>query len=392
MVSPNADRARSLTWGEVKLRYVLAAVLVWATGCSGGQLSAPAVEVTPGECEAIDPVRLQLPWMIQARSAGYIAARDLGYYADYCLDVELVEGGPGISSTQRLAGGKVDFAVARLPSALVTRDRGANLVHVAQIFQRPGTVVVALTDSEITQPYQFIDRRTAAWGDGHGYEILAAASAVGLDPSTDLDRLDHTSDIDAFGYREYDVAAMSFYHEYAQLLERNNPLTTTRFAPSDIHRIDLGELDIRFLEDGLWADGDRLDSDVLYRDVAVRVIAASLRGWVECRNHPDTCVDLVLDANSVNGPGHQRWQMTQVNNLIWPSPHRIGHLETSEWDHTLDLMMSLVDTSGEPILAAAPSGATTDAFLHRAWDLLEGIDLAGNDYVPGEGVITPGGN
>jgi NitT/TauT family transport system substrate-binding protein len=59
------------------------------------------------ECESIDSVSLQLQWFIQAQFAGYFAAQDEGFYEDFCLEVEIVEGGVEIVPQPQLANGRL---------------------------------------------------------------------------------------------------------------------------------------------------------------------------------------------------------------------------------------------------------------------------------------------
>ena len=99
-----------------------------------------------GDCSTTDSVKLQLQWFIQAQFAGYFAAQDQGFYADQCLDVTIVEGGVDIVPQQQLADGAADFAIAWVPKALATREAGANIVDIAQVFQRSGTLQVSFAD------------------------------------------------------------------------------------------------------------------------------------------------------------------------------------------------------------------------------------------------------
>ena len=51
------------------------------------------------------------------------------------------------------------------------------------------------------------------------------------------------------------------------------------------------------LQDSIWADGDRL-ADPAFADIAVRFVAASIEGWVFCRDNPETCAQYAFDAGS----------------------------------------------------------------------------------------------
>ena len=98
----------------------------------------------------VEPISLQLQWFTQAQFAGYFAAQDQGYYEAMCLDVTIVEGGVEIVPQTQLANGDVDFAIAWVPKALATREAGAEITDIAQIFQRSGTLQVSFADAGIT--------------------------------------------------------------------------------------------------------------------------------------------------------------------------------------------------------------------------------------------------
>jgi NitT/TauT family transport system substrate-binding protein len=138
------------------------------------------------DCDEADAISLQLQWFTQAQFAGYFAAQDQGIYEDYCLDVEIVEGGVEIVPQTQLANGAVDFALAWVPKALASREAGANIVNIAQIFQRSGTLQVSFADAGITSPEDFEGRTIGNWGFGNEYEVYAALGQAGLDPATDV--------------------------------------------------------------------------------------------------------------------------------------------------------------------------------------------------------------
>ena len=133
-------------------------------------------------CDTPTPVKLQLQWFVQAQFAGYFAAVDQEFYGDDCLDVEILEGGVDIVPQQQLADGAADFAIAWVPKALQTREAGADIVNIAQIFQRSGTLQVSFVDAGITSPDDFAGKKIGNWGFGNEYEIFAALTEAGLDP------------------------------------------------------------------------------------------------------------------------------------------------------------------------------------------------------------------
>ena len=62
----------------------------------------------------------------------------MGYYKKAGLDVTIKAGGPDIIPEQVVASGQAQFGVDWLPSLLAARDKGTDLVNIAQVFARSG--------------------------------------------------------------------------------------------------------------------------------------------------------------------------------------------------------------------------------------------------------------
>ena len=131
----------------------------------------------------LTPVKLQLQWFTQAQFAGYFAAVDQGFYKDAGLDVTILEGGVDIVPQTVLAQGKADYAVAWVPKALASREQGAGITDVGQIFARSGTYQVAFASSNIKLPADFKGKKVGNWGFGNEFEMFAGLTKGGLDPS-----------------------------------------------------------------------------------------------------------------------------------------------------------------------------------------------------------------
>ncbi|MDG2234488.1 MAG: ABC transporter substrate-binding protein, partial [Ilumatobacter sp.] len=239
----------------------------------------------PAACETTDDVSMQLQWFTQAQFAGYYAAQDMGYYEDMCLNVTIVEGGFDITPQVQLANGDVDFATAWVSKSLATREAGANIVNIAQVFQRSGTLQVSFADSGITSPADFAGKKIGNWGFGNEFEIFAALGKEGLDPATDVELIGQQFDMVALLEGEIDAAEAMTYNEYAQVLEAENPDTGELYTPDDFNVISYEEVGVGMLQDAIWADGDRLANDPAYKDQATRFVAASLEGWAFCRDN-----------------------------------------------------------------------------------------------------------
>jgi len=348
-----------------------------------------------GDCDQVDQVSLQLQWFIQAQFAGYFAAQEKGFYADQCLEVTIVEGGVDIVPQQQLADGAVDFALAWVPKALASREAGADIVNIAQVFQRSGTLQVSFVEAGITSPADFAGKKIGNWGFGNEYEIFAALAKVGLDPASDVELVQQQFDMAALLAGDIDAAEAMTYNEYAQVLEAVNPDTGELYQPSDFNVVSYEEEGVGMLQDAIWADGERLGSDDAYRDIAVRFVTASLQGWAYCRDNVEECRDIVVAKGSKLGNSHQLWQMNEINKLIWPAENGVGYIDQAAWDRTVEIAMGTPNLEGATVITAPPSeGAWTNDIVTEALAALEdlGVDTTGSGFAPIEVTLEEGGN
>ncbi|MBA2336856.1 MAG: ABC transporter substrate-binding protein [Acidimicrobiia bacterium] len=352
---------------------VLAATVVLAAAC-GGDDTEGAGDTTATECDSLDEVRLQLQWVAQSQFAGYFAALDEGMYEDECLDVTILEGAVDIVPQQVLATGGAEFALAWVPKALVSCQAGADIVNIAQVFERSGTLMVSFADSGITSVEDFAGRNVGNWGFGNEFELTAAIAEAGLTDSVTLVAQDFT--MNALLNGEIDVAEAMTYNEYAQVLEAVNPDTGELYQPEELNVVDFNDVGTAMLQDAVWAEAAWLADN---EDIAERFLRASFRGWVFCRDNFDACVEHVLNNGSTLGESHQRWQLNEINALIWPATNGIGVMNVPLWDQTVDVATSQIpDLAGVDI---GPDAYRTD-LAEAATAALEeeGLDVTGEGW------------
>ncbi len=363
------------------------------TAAGGGATTAAATTAAAGggggeQCDQPKSVSLQLQWFTQGQFAGYFAAQDQGYYKAECLDVKIVEGGVDIVPQNQVAQGAVDFAIAWVPKALASRNEGAKITDIAQIFQRSGTLQVSWKDANITKPADLKGKKVGNWGFGNEFELLAGLKQAGLNPSTDVELVQQQFDMVAITNREIDAAQAMTYNEYAQMLETPNPATGQLIQPSDLNVINWNDVGTAMLQDAVWAQTSRL-SDPAFQDTAVRFLKASMKGWAYCRDNLDACTDIVLAAGPTLGASHQKWQINEINKLIWPSPAGIGIMDKALWDQTIS-----VATSQAIIPAAPDADAYRTDLAQKAVDELkaDGVDVTGTSFKPATVELQEGGN
>ena len=349
-------------------------------------LSAIGCTQAPGASVSLTKVRVQLQWVPQAQFAGEIAAKAEGYYAAEGLDVELVAGGPNVANiTVGCAANGPEFTLGWVPKALDAVETGqCDLVSIAQVFQRSGTLSVSWKDSNITSPADFEGKKIGVWDFGNEHEVVAGARKHGLEVDVDYTKVIQDFNMNALLSREIDVAEAMTYNEYAQVLEAVNPDTGELYQPEDLNVIDWNDEGTAMLQDAIFARKAWL-AQAGSEDIAVKFLRATFRGWIFCRDNAAKCVDHVLAAGTTLGKGHQAWQMNEVNALIWPSPKGLGFTDPALWDQTIS-----VAVEGKVLDAAPPAGAYRNDLVEKAWVGLTG-DTKGEGFVKATVEVTPGG-
>jgi len=340
-------------------------------------------------------VKLQLQWFTQAQFAGYYAAVDQGCYAEAGLDVEILQlPSVEISPIDVLASGGADFALSWVPKALASREAGANVVNIAQVFQRSGTLQVSFKDANITSAADFAGKKIGSWGFGNEFEIFAALGEAGLDPAADVEIIGQSFDMSGLLQGDIDAAQAMTYNEYAQVLEAKNPDTGNLYTADDLNVVSYEEEGVGMLQDAIWADGDRLANDADYKATAIAFVTASLKGWAFCRNNTVICRDIVVANGPTLGSGHQLWQMNEINALIWPAADGVGYIDQAAWDRTVEIAGNTPNLDGATVLTKpVDADAFTNEIVDAALAALkaQGVDVVGSNWKRIEVTLTEGG-
>jgi NitT/TauT family transport system substrate-binding protein len=246
-------------------------------------------------------------------------------------------------------------------------------------------------DTGIESVADLAGMNVGTWGFGNEHELFAALRAEGIDPENpdDVTIVQQPFDMSLLLNGEVDAAEAMTYNEYAQVLEQVNPDTGELYQPEDLNVIDFNEVGTAMLQDHIFTSEAWLAEEG-NEDIAVKFIRASIRGWIFCRDNFDDCVDIVLANGPTLGQGHMRWQLNEINKLIWPSPDGIGIMDQDLWDQTVAVALE-----GEVITEEPSEGAfRTDlaqAAVDGLTDEMADLDVTGEMWEPAEVEITPGG-
>jgi NitT/TauT family transport system substrate-binding protein len=331
---------------------VLLAVLLAACGTA-----APGGGTASG---AKDKVTLQLKWVAQAQFAGYYAAKEKGFYDAENLDVTIRPGGPDITPAQVVSGGQAQFGLDWLPSTLANRDKGQPLVNIAQVFQYSGMRELSWKDNNINTSADLKGKKVAVWLGGNEFELFATLAKNNIDKDKDVTIVKQPFDMNMLLNREVDAAAAMTYNEYFQVLAAGH-------KPEELNIIDFNKEGTAMLEDGIFTTEAFLQ-DAKNKDIAARFLRASFKGWQFCKDNVAECVKIVLknDASGVMKEDAQKWQMDEINKLIWPLPacaKDIGYMCEDQFKQTADIAQKY------GVISKAPDDK---AYTHEIWEMATG--------------------
>ena len=304
--------------------------------------------------QAGDKFTLQTKWVTQAQFAGYYVALEKGYYDDEGLDVTIKSGGPDIAPPQVMAGGGADILIEWMPAALASREKGLNLVNIAQPFKSSGMMLTCRKDSGISSPSDFADKTLGVWFYGNEYPFLSWMSKLNM--ATDgsaggVTVLKQGWGIEPLLQKQADCVSTMTYNEYWQVIDGGLSADELVVFPYD-------EQGVSTLEDGLYVLEENL-SDAAFVDKAARFLRASMKGWEWASNNSDAAADIVLeyDMSGAQTEKHQRRMMGEVNKLTANG----GKLNVDDYQRTVDTLLS---SDSDPVINGEPVGAWT----HKVWD------------------------
>lgn len=343
----------------------------------------------PTQAQSLTKVTLQLKWVAQAQFAGYYVALDKGFYKDMGLDVTIKPGGPDITPLQVLAGGAADFALAWVPDGLAARDKGADFVDIAQVYQRSGMRELTWKDSNLTGVKDLKGKKVGVWCCGNQYELYAALVKNNMSPDNadDVTIVNQPFDMNLFLNREVDAAAAMTYNELAQVLETKNPKTGKLYTMDDLNVISFSDEGTAMLQDSIWASAAWL-AKAGNEDIAVKFLAASFKGWAYARDNLNESVAIVLKNGTTLGKGHQTWQLNEVNKLIWPAKKGVGIIDADAFKTTADIALKYKQISKEP-----DKDAYRNDLAEKANKMLTDakVDVIGDSWKASDVQVTAGG-
>jgi NitT/TauT family transport system substrate-binding protein len=310
--------------------------------------------------QAADKVTLELKWVTQAQFAGYYVAKAKGYYSDAGLDVTINPSGTDVTPVQTLAAGGADVIIDWLADALSAREKGVQLVNIAQPYKNSGLWMTCRKDMGVTSTADFKGKTLGVWFGGNEYPFYAWMAKLG--DSTDggangVTVLKQGFDVNPLLQKQAACVSTMSYNEYGQVLDGG-------LKPDQLTVFNYRDEGVGMLEDGLYVLQDKL-KDPAFEDKMVRFVTASMKGWHYAVAHPDEAAQIVVDADDSGAAtlDHQKFMMAGVAKLVDPGT---GALNADDYKESVATLLAAAKGDANPAITKQPdAGATTSEITDK---------------------------
>ncbi len=296
---------------------LVAACAAALSACGAKQDPAPETASAP------EKLTLVLDYFPNADHAGIYAAEATGAFERANLDVDIRVPGDPAEPLKLLAAGKADLAISYEPELFLARDKGAELVGIGAIAQKPLTSIVALGSAQIKRPSDLDGKTVGTAGIPYQSAYLKTIlEEAGVDPARVKEVNVGFNLVPAMLSRKVDATLGAFWnYEGVQLAREKKDPTIIRMEQAGVPTYD---------ELVLVADQDRLGPrGKVYR----RFIQALRQGTEAVRANPATGIDPLLKANKDLDRGLQLAAVKATLPVFFPEdPKRpFGWQEPEEW-------------------------------------------------------------
>lgn len=289
------------------------------------------------------------PWYAHWESAGPIVAKHLGFFEEEGLDVELIEGGPGLNPIMRMKADKtLSVATGYVWVALMIKiEENAPLKVISTDFQDPALRLV--THEPIQEKEDLFGKLVEVWqlyehpllcylGQEHyhwpAYQVITK-------PGPDKVTVDSQGgSMQRFLDGQVDGSHAMIYNELLTLREAYGFQTMEDYwgvpdqeKPFYVYRFEDLDPELAWPENSLVVDGTELDENP---EAFAAFVRAYYRGWLWTLTHPaEEVLAMVLAENANLDPEREMAGGKKINELLVTEStrqHGLGYLDPVSWE------------------------------------------------------------
>ena len=260
----------------------------------------------------LEKVSLQLHWKYQFQYAGFIAAKEKGFYKDVGLDVALLEYKIGDDVEKMVLDGDVTYGIYN-SSTLIDYLNGKPIVLVASFFKRSALVLVTQPDIHTPKDLKhkkvmgstFEDLELNFMPYFHKYNLKLS----------DITLVKHTYRLDEFINKEVD--AMTAF--------RSDQLPKLDKLGIKYNVLDPSDENLYVLQEELFTSQKEVQK---HPHRVAKFRQASIRGWQYALEHQEEIIDIIHKKYAPHlSKDELRAEARAIERLILPYTYDIGSID-----------------------------------------------------------------
>lgn len=268
-------------------------------------------------------VSLRLQWVPQAQFAGYIVAKEKGFYKDSGLNVDLRPAGPDLKPQSTVAAGTDDIGVGVSNVVITARSNNVPLVTIAQIFQDSANRYVLKQNNKINSLTDLKGKKVGLWTGGDEVEFLAMLKKTGM-KSSDVTIVPQGFEVTPFLQNQFVLSQVTVYNEL-------NLLRAQGYTDDKLQILSPADYDSAIVSDNIFTTEKYLNE---HRKVVEAFLKASLHGWQYAIDHPEETVDIIVRYSKELHREQQKLQLAEVLKLVKArsaAQHGIGYINEKDY-------------------------------------------------------------
>jgi len=300
--------------------------------CAAALAACGEKDESSGAGGSTEPLRVMLDYFPNADHAGIYAAQESGAYAKAGLDVKITPPPDPSAPLKLLLAGKTDLAISYEPELLLARDKGAQLVAVGAIVQKPLTSLMAVGKAKVRTPQDLAGKRVGTSGIPYQSAYLRTIlQAAGVDPASVKETNVGFNLVPAMLSGKVDATLGAFWnYEGVDLARRGKDPVIQRME----------ELGVPTYSELVFV-ARRRDLDQELGAKVRRFLQATARGHATLKADPQVGIDALLDADPGLDRGLQEAAVKATLPVFFPedSERPFGYQNVGEWQEYADWML-----------------------------------------------------
>ena len=260
----------------------------------------------------LEKVSLQLNWKYQFEFAGFIAAKEKGFYKDAGLDVELIEYQNDVDTRKNVLAQKINYGIEE--TSLYIENKKIIPIKLLATYLPKSPLVLAVS-KDIKSPNDLANKRVMI------SKNLAMHSALSLMLNhfylsrENMQLVDHIYNVGDFIQHKVDAVA----------IYRTNELFELEQKEIEFNILDPSDYNYNLSGGNLIASPAEVES---YPERTRKFVEASNKGWEYALTHEEEIISVIYNKYSKNKTIEAlRFEAMQIKKLMQPDVIAIGTID-----------------------------------------------------------------